>query len=156
MYTSLGSLVRGWSRILYAGYDFSALHLSLVLAGLIVFSLSAYAVLGGTLLSLAVGHSSHFVLVLLSMGLVHFALQTTVMARVYAITACDQSYVALYGLAAGVMAWVLGSALRKCFTHEVVWRGTSYHKLQDAGPVLLPFPSAAVREATERPMKRSA
>ena len=156
MYTSLGALVRGWSRILYAGYDFSALHLALVLTGLIVFSLSDYAVLGGTLVSLAVGHSSRFVLVLLSMGLVHLVLQTTVMARIYAITACDQSYVAFYGLAAGVMVWVLGSALRKCFTHDVTWRGTSYHRIQEAEPVLLPFPDLATPAATDRGLKRSA
>ena len=157
MYTSLGALVRGWSRILYAGYDFSVAQLSAVLGGLLVFSLSAYAVLAATIASIALGHhSSPFVRVLIGMGLAHLFLQVTVMTRIYAITACDRVYVAFYGVAAAIMAWVLAAALWKCFSHRVVWRGTSYHKLQEAEPIILPFPTPQHSIPAERRLKQSA
>ena len=157
MYTSLGALVRGWSRILYAGYDFSIAQLSAVLGGLLLFSLSAYAVVAAMIASIALGyHTTPFFRVLVGMGLAHLVLQITVMTRIYAITACDRVYVAFYGVAAAIMAWVLASALWKCFSHRVVWRGTNYHNLQDAEPVILPFPTPQPSVATERRVKQSA
>jgi glycosyltransferase involved in cell wall biosynthesis len=157
MYTSLGALVRGWSRILYAGYDFSVAQLSAVLGGLIVFSLSAYAVVAAMIASSVLGyHTTPFFRVLVGMGLAHLVLQITVMTRIYAITACDRVYVAFYGVAAAIMAWVLASAVWKCFSHRVVWRGTNYHKLQDAEPVILPFPMQQPTVPVERRVKQSA
>lgn len=155
MYTSLRALVRGWSRILYAGYDLSVLQLSAVFTGLMVFSLSAYAVLAATATILCRGHASPFVSTMFVMAIVHLALQFSVMARIYSITASQRAYVVFYGAAAGIMAWVLASALFKCFTHHIVWRGTDYLNLQEAEPVILPLP-APDRVPTERRVKRSA
>jgi len=156
MYTSLGTLVRGWSRILYAGYDFSPLHLTAVLAGVVIFSLSAYAVLGAALASIALGHAGSFVMTLLGMAIVHVVLQASVMARIYAITDCDRIYVAFYGPAAAITVWILASALRKCFTHQVVWRGTSYKNIQESEPILLPFPLPEPAAPAKLPLKQSA
>jgi glycosyltransferase involved in cell wall biosynthesis len=149
MYTSLKALVRGWSRILYAGYDLSILQLSAVLGGLILFSLSAYAVLGSTAASMLRGNSTPFVTVMFAMGVTHICLQFSVMVRIYAITASQRAYVVFYGAAAAIMAWVLANALFKCFTHHIVWRGTNYRKLQEVEPVILPI-AAAERVHTER------
>lgn len=157
MYTSLGALVRGWSRILYAGYDFSVAQLAAVLGGLLLFSLSAYAVVAVMIASIALGyHTTPFFCVLVGMGLAHLVLQITVMIRIYAITACERSYVAFYGAAAAIMAWVLASALWKCFTHRVVWRGTNYHKLQEVEPIILSFPPAVPSIPAKRRLKQSA
>jgi len=156
MYTSLKDLVRGWSRIMYAGYDHSAVQLGILLAGLLVFSLSAYGVLVASVASLVMGHSSPFALTMFGMAIVHIGLQSSVMTRIYAITASERTYVAFYSVAAAVMAWVLASALIKCFTHRVVWRGTSYHKLQDAEAVILPLVNTRQNLAADIPLRKSA
>ena len=156
MYTSLRSLVSGWSRILYSGYDLSVLQLTVLLGGLLVFSLSAYGVLAVTASSMALGHSTVFVRALLGMSLTHVALQFTVMARIYAITASQKAYVVFYGLAAMVMAWVLISALFKCFTHRIVWRGTDYYHLQEQEPVILRMPNMDLVRPIDRPLSQSA
>jgi glycosyltransferase involved in cell wall biosynthesis len=157
MYTSLGDLVRGWSRILYAAYDHSTAHLAAVLAGLVVFSLSAYAVLAGTIAAWFIdhGHPSRYIATLFAMCLAHLALQTSVMVRVYNLAANQRRYVFFYSVAAGVMFLVLASALRKCFTHRIVWRGTCYERLEEPLPITIPLRSAA-RAASEPPLKQSA
>jgi cellulose synthase/poly-beta-1,6-N-acetylglucosamine synthase-like glycosyltransferase len=155
MYTSLRALVRGWSRILYAGYDLSMLQLAAVFGGLLLFSLSAYGVLLATGASLLRGHATPFITTMFGMGILHLLLQFSVMARIYAITASQRAYVVFYGAAAAIMAWVLASALFKCFTHHIVWRGTNYRNIQEAEPVILPMPTVE-RIPAERRLKRSA
>jgi cellulose synthase/poly-beta-1,6-N-acetylglucosamine synthase-like glycosyltransferase len=155
MYTSLGALVRGWSRILYAGYDLSVIQLTAVLSGLLVFSLSAYVVLAAAGVNLLLGHPSSFVTTMFGMGIIHLLLQFSVMSRIYAITASQRAYVVFYGAAAGIMAWVIATALFKCFTHHIVWRGTDYRNLQETEPVILSLP-APDRKPVERPLKRTA
>ena len=156
MYSSLGRLVRGWSRILYAAYDHSSRRLAAVLAGLVAFSLSVYGVLAGTLVACWRGHPSSFVSTLFGMCLAHLILQKSVMARAYALSGNKRRYVAFYAVAGAVMFWVLASALRKCFTHRVVWRGTEYERLGDATPIILPLPTPMLSPAVEAPLKRSA
>jgi chlorobactene glucosyltransferase len=160
MYTSLRSLIRGWSRILYAGYDLSVLQLSAVLGGLVVFSLSAYGVIVSTAARMITGHATPFVTAMFGMGVAHLLLQFSVMIRIYAITASQRAYVLFYGAAAAIMAWVLATALFKCFTHHIVWRGTNYRNLQVTEPVILPIPTAerapAERAPAELRLKRSA
>jgi cellulose synthase/poly-beta-1,6-N-acetylglucosamine synthase-like glycosyltransferase len=155
MYTSLGALVRGWSRILYAGYDLSVLQLSAVFGGLVLFSLSAYGVLAAAALGVLLGHATPFVVTMLAMSAVHLLLQFSVMARIYAITASQRIYVLFYGAAAGIMAWVLATALFKCFTHRIVWRGTNYQNLQETDPIILPLPPIE-RTTADRRIKKSA
>ncbi|MBI3464778.1 MAG: glycosyltransferase, partial [Planctomycetes bacterium] len=156
MYSSLGTLVRGWSRILYAAYDHSSARLAALLAGLVAFSLTGYGVLAGTLAAWWHGHPSLFVSTLFGMSLAHLALQKSVMVRAYALSGNKRRYVAFYLVAIAIMFWVLASALRKCFTHRLVWRGTEYQRLEDPPPVILPLPAPVLSSAVEAPLKRSA
>jgi chlorobactene glucosyltransferase len=159
MYSSLRCLVRGWSRILYAAYDHSFAQLAAILAGLVAFSLSGYAVLVGTLLAWWHGHPSAFVSGLLGMCVTHLFLQTSVMVRAYSLSGNKARYVAFYAIACGAMFWILVSALRKCCTHRVVWRGTQYDRLEDVAealPVILPLPAPVLSPVVDGPLKRSA
>ncbi len=155
MYTSLSELVRGWSRILYAAYDHSTAHLAAILGGLLLFSLSAYCVLAGTVTSWHMGHPGRYSSIVAGMCLVHLVLQVSVMSRVYALAANQRRYVAFYWLASGVMFCILASALRKCFTHRLVWRGTCYERIEDPVPIILPLPTAGLA-APEHRLKQSA
>ena len=156
MYSSLGTLVRGWSRILYAAYGHSSGRLTAVLAGLVAFSLTGYGVLAGTLAAWWNGHSSLFVSTLFGMSLAHLALQKSVMVRAYSLSGNKRRYVAFYLVAIAVMFWVLASALRNCFTHRLVWRGTEYQRLEDVPPVILPLPAPVLSPTVKAPLKRSA
>ena len=156
MYSSLGTLVRGWSRILYAAYDHSSARLAAVLAAMVACSLSAYGVLAGTFVAWWHGHPSSFVSALFGMCLAHLVLKTSVMARAYGLSGNKRRYVAFYLLAGAIMIWVLVSALRKCFTHRLVWRGTDYQCLEDVPPVILKLPAPILSPSVEATLKRSA
>jgi cellulose synthase/poly-beta-1,6-N-acetylglucosamine synthase-like glycosyltransferase len=156
MYTSLGSIVRGWSRIFYAAYNHSIAQLSGLLTSLLVCSLSAFGVFAGALAQSWHAGGNPYLSTLLGMSLLHLGLQASVMVRAYALSGNQRRYVAFYVMASLVMFWVLISALFKCFTHRIVWRGTCYNHLEQSLPVILPLPTKVFAATSEHPLKRSA
>lgn len=148
MYSSLGEIVRGWSRILYSAVDFKPGKLYTLLAAVLIFSVLSYVTLGLSIGLLLSGDRSPFVWWLFGLAVAHELLQTTIMARIYALSRSKQSYLAVRFLAVAVMIYILLRTIRMCRTHEVTWRGTTYGKsLQEQTPAPLP----EVKEPTTVP-----
>lgn len=135
MYSSLREILRGWSRILYSAVDFRPAKLYALLAAVLVFSVLSYVVLlgfGGMLLA---GRASPFVTSMFLLGAAHEFLQTTIMARIYALSGSERKYLAIRFLAVFAMIVLLLRTIRMCRTHDVIWRGTSYDKSLLSAPV---------------------
>lgn len=126
MYTSLGALVRGWSRILYDALGRSPWRLTGRLLDPIVFSQSGHVALVASLFLLARGQAGPFALALLAMSLAHHAMAHLVLRRLYRISIPRGRTVAWYPLANLVIAWILLRSIRMCLTGRVTWRGTAY------------------------------
>ena len=133
MYSSLGSVLQGWSRILYSAVDFRPAKLYLLSAFICLLSVLPYAVILGNAAAMLAGATSTFVKLGFAMGLVHEFLQLSLYARTYAVTRSKLRYLAFRWLAVFVMLYLLARTIRMCRTHEVTWRGTLYTKdLQQA------------------------
>lgn len=134
MYSSLREIIRGWSRIFYSAVDFRPAKLWILFASITVFSVLSYAVLILTGSLLIAGVSTPFVYTLLTMGIIHQALQTTLMVKIYTLSGSKRRYVLLRIIAVFVLLYILLRTIRMCKTHQVVWRGTTYDKgIQAAG-----------------------
>ena len=126
MYSSLSSIIKGWSRIFYAAIDGRASRLALLTAFILVFSVAGYvAVVGGGLLW-ATGHGCEFTKAIFILGVAHVLIQMTVFARIYLVTRSSLAYLPLRFLAVGAMLWIIAKTLVMCRTHRVEWRGTTY------------------------------
>jgi glycosyltransferase involved in cell wall biosynthesis len=128
MYSSLGEIVRGWSRILYSAVDFKPAKLYGLLAAVLIFSVLSYVTILVSSVMLLSGDRSPFAWWLFGLAVAHEFLQTTIMARIYALSRSKQSYLAVRFLAVAVMIYILLRTIRMCRTHEVTWRGTTYGK----------------------------
>lgn len=126
MYSSLGQIVRGWSRILYSAADAGPIKLGLIALAVLVLSLTPYAILavGGT--ALAAGAGGTFLWTLLGMAALHTVLQLTLHGRTYAVSNSDARFLAFHWLANSVILYILLRTVRMCWTHKVEWRGTTY------------------------------
>jgi cellulose synthase/poly-beta-1,6-N-acetylglucosamine synthase-like glycosyltransferase len=128
MYSSFSAIVRGWSRILYSSFVDRPGKLALLAAFILVFSVTAYVAIVGGGIVFAFGCHCPFVASAFALGVAHEIIQTTVFARIYALTRTPRRYLALRFLGVFVMLWILARTFRMCRTHQVVWRGTQYGK----------------------------
>jgi glycosyltransferase involved in cell wall biosynthesis len=126
MYSSLGTLVRGWSRILYDALGRSPWRLALPLVDVLALSQSAHVLLAWSLVVLALGDSGAFPRWLLGLSLAHHAVAYTVMRRVYRLSVPDSRHAGWYPLGNLVLNWILVRAIGMCLTGRVTWRGTAY------------------------------
>jgi len=126
MYSDLGQIIRGWSRIFYSAVDCHAQRLVTLLGLVMLLGLTPYAVMLGSGLALTAGASSMFMQVLCGMGVLHEALQLTLYARIYPQTRTPRAYVGYRCLSVLAMGYILLRTIRMCQTHEVSWRGTQY------------------------------
>jgi hypothetical protein len=140
MYSSLGQLVRGWSRILYDALGRNPWRLLGRLLDPLVFSQSGHVALVAALVLLALGAGGAFAFWLLGLSVAHHLLTYTVLRRVYDMSVPGSRYVAFYPLANLVMDWVLIRAIRSCLTGRVSWRGTTYGPAADLPPRARPAP----------------
>ena len=135
MYTSLGSLVRGWSRILYDAHDRRALPLVGKIVEPLIFSQTGDAVLIAAVVLLAIGRAGPFAWWLLGLSIVHQVLKQTVLQRMYAINSPKTAaYAWFYSLAGIVSDVIIARSIWMCLTGRVTWRGTAY------GPAARPEP----------------
>ena len=126
MYSSLGQLVRGWSRIIYDALDRKSIAVIGKILDPLVFSQSGQIAMIGSLAAIALGNRSPFVFDLLGLSLIHHALSYTVFRRLYRLSAPGSRYVGWFPVANLVMDYVLFQALWMCLTGKVTWRGTAY------------------------------
>ena len=85
MYTSLPSLVRGWSRILYDAHDRKALPLVGKIVEPLIFSQTGDLALIWALGLLAIGRAGAFAWCLLALSVIHQVLKQSVLYRMYAL-----------------------------------------------------------------------
>jgi glycosyltransferase involved in cell wall biosynthesis len=126
MYSSLDSLVRGWSRILYDALGRNPWRLAAKVLDPLIFSQSGHLALAVSLVLLAMGRSTPFALALLGMSVAHHVFAYIVLDRLYRMSVPHSRYAAWYPLANLVMDWVLLRSIRSCLTGRVTWRGTAY------------------------------
>lgn len=126
MYSSLGQLVRGWSRILYDALDRSAPRLFARLLDPLIFCQSGHLALLVALILLAAGASGPFPVWLLGMSLVHHVLMLLVFRLIYDASTPGSRYFALFPLGNILTDYILIRSLQMRATGKVTWRGTSY------------------------------
>lgn len=127
MYTSLGQIVRGWSRILYDGLDRNVpLLFGKILEPLVWSQTGTIALIAG-LVMLAMGTPGPFAAILTIMAIVHLLLQISVLWRMYRIQSPAVARAAVWYPLAGVVSdWIILKSIWMCLTGRVIWRGTSY------------------------------
>jgi chlorobactene glucosyltransferase len=141
MYTSLGGLVRGWSRILYDALGRNPWRLLGRLLDPLIFSQTGHVALVAALVMLALGIARPFALWLLALSVVHHLFTYTVLRRVYRVSVPGTRHVAWFPLANLVIEWILIRAILSCLTGRVTWRGTTYGPASSAaGPVAESIP----------------
>jgi hypothetical protein len=129
MYTSLGELVKAWSRMVYAAADYKAAKLVYGIGIICSLSVSAYAMVVVILSAIVLGVNGWFLQVLVVMMLGHVVTMFSVLNSIYALGGHDRRHLPWYGLACLVMLCVLGTALRTTFTRRVMWRGVIYRRV---------------------------
>jgi glycosyltransferase involved in cell wall biosynthesis len=136
MYSNLGQLVRGWSRILYDSHDRKTWRLVAKLLDPLIFCQSGHVVLLIALGLLATGFPGPFPAWLLGLSLVHHALMYGVFRLIYNASVPGSRYVHWFPVGNVVTDLILVRAIQMCLTGRVTWRGTSY------GPLATPAAEA--------------
>jgi chlorobactene glucosyltransferase len=126
MYAGLGSLVRGWSRILYDALGRSPWRLLAKVLDPLIFSQSGHVALAAALVLLLTGHAGPFAFWLLGLSVAHHLLSYSVFRRLYRLSVPRSRHIAWFPVANLVMDWVLLRSLLMCMTGKVTWRGTAY------------------------------
>jgi chlorobactene glucosyltransferase len=143
MYSSLGQLVRGWSRILYDALDRKTIRLLVRLLDVILFCQSGHVALLTGLILMISGASRTFAASLLGMGVIHHLGMYFVFRLVYNTSVPNSRYVVWFPLGNLIIDGILLRSIRMCLTGRVNWRGTDYGAALE--PVPLVEPSAAPR-----------
>jgi glycosyltransferase involved in cell wall biosynthesis len=142
MYTSLPTLIRGWSRILYDATRRNPWRLALKAIDPLIFSQPAHVALVVAVVMLLLGIGGQFAWWLLGLSVAHHILTAMVLQRIYRFSFPGGRGVIWYPLAGLVMDWIIVRSIRSCFTGEVTWRGTSYTKPSALSTVVAPVSKA--------------
>lgn len=126
MYSNLSAIVKGWSRILYSAVDFRPAKLVALLVATTVFSVLSYVMVAGFGWAFLLGARGVFVETMLALALVHQLAQTTIMARLYRLSASSLWCLPLRIIGVAVTLWILVRTIILCRTHQVSWRGDLY------------------------------
>jgi chlorobactene glucosyltransferase len=129
MYSSLGAIFRGWSRIYYAAQVGSPWRV-LAAASFVVFCcFSAY-------LALAWGafrwthpnptYGWNIGLTWAAGGAIHLGVMTSFLAALYRWSGNPRRNALFFPLGGGMLMGIFARALRMCVTKKVEWRGTAY------------------------------
>ncbi len=137
MYTSLNSLVRGWSRILYDATRRNPVRLAMKAIDPLLFSQPAHVALVAAIVMLCMGVGGSFAWWLLLVSVLHHIAAILVLHRLYRMSIPGGKGVFWYPLAGLVIDWIVVRAIRSCFTGKVTWRGTSYDKPSRVAPPMV-------------------
>jgi cellulose synthase/poly-beta-1,6-N-acetylglucosamine synthase-like glycosyltransferase len=134
MYDSLPAILRGWSRIYYAGGVGSPWRILAAMAFVLFCTLSAYAATAWGLWRLAHPVPSYYLPAAagwLGAGLLHLALLTFFLGTLYAWSGNPRRNALWLPLSGPLLLYVLGRAVRMCATKRVEWRGVAYSHTMD-------------------------
>jgi hypothetical protein len=129
MYSSLGQLVKGWSRIYYDALDRDPARLTAKLLDPLVFCQSGHLALAASLILLVLGGQTTFALFLLGLSATHHAWMYAVFRRVHATSVPGSRAAAWYPVGNLLVDVMLLRAIKMCFTGRVNWRGTEYQSV---------------------------
>jgi uncharacterized BrkB/YihY/UPF0761 family membrane protein len=142
MYSSLGAIFRGWSRIYYAAQVGSPWRVLAAAAFVVLCGFSAYLALAWgayrwTHPNPTYGWNIGQSWVLGSLA--HLGLMTFFLATLYRWSGNPRRNALYFPLGGGMLMGIFGRALRMCVTKKVEWRGTAYAhtmvpKLTDGSP----------------------
>jgi chlorobactene glucosyltransferase len=133
MYSSIGQLVRGWSRIFYDALGRSPWRLLGKLLDPVVFCQTGHVALLAAIVMFAIGGDRVFAAGLGALSVLHHVLMYGVFRRVYNESVPRSRFVCWYPLANLVVVWILARSVRMCLTGSVTWRGTEYGASSSVG-----------------------
>lgn len=126
MYSSLSSIIRGWSRIFFSASDDSLMRNILAIAFLLFCGFTAYVALAW-----GIYRNYHPASIVrgwlwLTTGAVHLAMMMCGIGLMYAWTGNRRRNAWLFPLSGLMLLGILLKAIRQNLTGKVTWRGTSY------------------------------
>ena len=138
MYSSLGQLLRGWSRILYDALDRRTGRLLVRLLDVILFCQSGHLAFLAGLILMVSGGSRTFAASLLALSVIHHVWMYFVFRLVYNTSVPNSRYVVWFPLGNLVIDGILLRSIRMCLTGRVNWRGTDYGAALEPVPTVEP------------------
>ena len=129
MYSSLGAIFRGWSRIYYAARVGSPWRVLAALSFVLVCCFTAYAALAWAIVQLnhAVSgvppwHGPAWLIVCVA----HLGVMTWFLGTLYLWSGNPRRNALLFPIAGSMLVLIFLKALKMCITKRVEWRGTAY------------------------------
>jgi len=133
MYSSLRSIVRGWSRIFFASSDDSLIRNILAIFFLLFWGFTCYVAIGWGVYRNY--HPASFVggWLWLATGVIHLGIMLFGIGMMYHWTGNRRRNAWLFPLAGAMLMVILCRAIRQNLTGKVTWRGTTYSPAKSAG-----------------------
>jgi chlorobactene glucosyltransferase len=126
MYTSLPSIIKGWSRIYYAAKVGNPKHVLMAMNFVLTSCFSAYAVLAYGIIRAQHPNGNMLDYAWLGAGAAHLALMMFFLSNMYRWSKNSAWNALLFPITGPILFWTLTKALIMCITKKVEWRGTSY------------------------------
>ena len=129
MYSSLGAIFRGWSRIYYAGQNGSPWRPIAALLFLFFCTFTGYAAFAFGLVALATHSTALWGWAgpcWLAASLLHLGAITYYLGRIYDWSGNPRRNALLFPVAGPMLVLILLRGIRMCITRKVEWRGTAY------------------------------
>jgi cellulose synthase/poly-beta-1,6-N-acetylglucosamine synthase-like glycosyltransferase len=126
MYSSLGGIIKGWSRIYYAAKVGNPKQVLAAIYFLLTSCFTAYVALGYGIARVLhpAGNMLDFVWVVVAV--IHLSIMMFVLSCMYRWSKNSGWNALLFPLSGPILLWTLSKALIMCVTKKVEWRGTSY------------------------------
>jgi chlorobactene glucosyltransferase len=135
MYSSLPSIIRGWSRIYYAARVGSPWRTLAALTFVLQCCFTVYPALAwGIWRTIHPGTALHGYMGIawLSAAIVHWLVMTSFLGVMYHWSGNRRRNALLFPVAGSLLVYIFLRALKMCVTKKVEWRGTSYqHTMQE-------------------------
>jgi chlorobactene glucosyltransferase len=126
MYSSLASILRGWSRNFFAASLGRPWRILLGAAFIVLCSFSAYAAVAWGVYRLAHPVNAYGAYGWLIAGAAHLAIMLPLLAILYRWTGNAAVYALAFPLGGGMLLGIFARSIWMCITGKVEWRGTRY------------------------------
>lgn len=126
MYSSLGGIIKGWSRIYYAAKVGNPKHVLAAIYFVLTSCFTAYVALGYGIARVLHPAGNMLDFVWIVVAVIHLSIMMFVLSCMYRWSKNSWWNALLFPLSGPILLWTLGKALIMCVTKKVEWRGTSY------------------------------